>query len=362
MGEPDFITPQYIQDAAKAAIDSKKFFSYPPVAGYKDLRESLARKFQIENNISCTYENIVVSNGAKQSLTNVLECLVNPGDEVIVFAPYWVSYAANIALVGGKLVAALGKHKEGFELPIEDVEKLITEKTKLIMYASPSNPSGHVLSEKYLSELAKMLQRYPNVFVLADEIYEHLTFYDKTFSIASIPEIADRVITINGMSKAFAMTGWRIGYMCANIHIANACIKLQGQTTTGPCGISQRASYAALQGGKEEIEIMKKCYISRLATTKKFFEENTRMNIVEPKGAFYLFCSIESYIGKLTAEGKKILNATDMSFYILEEAQTALVAGDGFGVPNYIRISCAASDENLEMAQKNIVAALSKLK
>lgn len=362
LGEPDSLTPLHIQQAAKEAIDSQKYFHYPPVGGYKDLRETIAKKFREENNIQCTEKNVVVSNGAKQSLTNIFECIIDSGDEVIVYTPYWVSYKSTLDLCGAKLVPLFGDPENGFEPTHEMLEAAITPKTKAILFASPSNPTGHVLSEIYLRGMARMLMKYPNIIAVSDEIYEYINFYEKNFSLGSIPEISDRVVTINGVSKAYAMTGWRIGYITAHEDLANACIKLQGQTTSGACGISQRAALAAISGSKSEIYAMAENYKERCFSLVTKLRQFTMLNIIEPRGAFYLFCSIEKYLGSRYGDTVLITNATDFCIYLIEHAHVSVVASDGFGISNYIRISYAAADDLLDRAAERIAEALGKLK
>lgn len=362
LGEPDFYTPLHIQQAAKDAIDSKKYFHYPPVGGYKDLREAIAKKFREENNIQCNANSIVVSTGAKQSLTNIFECIINPGDEVIVYTPYWVSYKSTLDLCGATLIPLFGAPENGFEPTHEMLEMAITGKTKAILFASPSNPTGHVFSEKYLRGIAEVLKKYPDIIAVSDEIYEYINFYEKNFSLGSIPEISDRVVTINGVSKAYAMTGWRIGYLTAHEDLAKACIKLQGQTTSGACGISQRAALAAILGDKVEVDHMAERYKARCASLLAKLRQSTLLHIIEPRGAFYLFGSIERYLGSTYGETICIANANDFCMYLIDYAHVSVVASDGFGMPNYIRISYAAADELLDKAAERIAEALSKLK
>lgn len=362
LGEPDFFTPQHIQSAAKSAIDSKKYFHYPPVSGYKDLREAIAKKFREENNIQCSANNIVVSNGAKQSLTNIFECIINPGDEVIVYTPYWVSYKSTLDLCKATLVPLFGSPENGFEPTHEMLERAITSKTKAILFASPSNPTGHVFSEKYLRGIAEVLKIYPDIIAVADEIYEYINFYGKNFSLGSIPEISDRVVTINGVSKAYAMTGWRIGYLTAHEDIAKACVKLQGQTTSGACGISQRAALAAIMGSKVEVDYMAEKYKVRCISLLARLRQSTLLNIIEPRGAFYFFCSIERYLGSTYGETISIQNANDFCMYLIDYAHVSVVASDGFGMSNYIRISYATADELLDKAAERIAETLGKLK
>jgi aspartate aminotransferase len=362
LGEPDFFTPVHIQHAAKDAIDSQKYFHYPPVGGYKDLREAIAKKFRVENNIHCNTNNIVVSNGAKQSLTNIFECIINPGDEVIVYTPYWVSYKSTLDLCGAKLVPLFGVPENGFEPTHKMLEEAVTSKTKAILFASPSNPTGHVLSETYLRGMSEVLKKYPNIIAVSDEIYEHINFYNKSFSLGSIREISDRVVTINGVSKAYAMTGWRIGYLTAHEDLAKACIKLQGQTTSAACGISQRAALAAILGNTDEVQHMAERYKMRCFSLLSRLRQSTLLNIIEPRGAFYLFCSMERYLASTYRETIHIKNANDFCMYLIEYAHVSVVASDGFGMSNYIRISYATADELLDKAAERIAEALSKLK
>lgn len=362
IGEPDFPTPLHAQQAAKDAIDSNKYSKYPPVGGYKDLREAIANKFAVENNIVCTANNIVVSNGAKQSLTNIFECIINPGDEVVVFTPYWVSYKSTLDLCGAVTIPLFGDAKNGFEPTPEMLDRAITPRTKAILFSSPSNPTGFVLSEKSLRSIGDIVKKHKHVIAVSDEIYEYINFYEKNFSLGSIPEIRDRVVTINGVSKAYAMTGWRIGYLTAHEDLAKACIKLQGQTTSGACSISQRAALAAITGDQSSVRVMMEKYKWRCGMLLKKLKESTLLEIIEPRGAFYLFCCVDNYIGAEYNQNLQINNATDFCMYLIEHAQVSVVAGDGFGMPNYIRLSYATSDELLILAADRIASALAKLK
>jgi aspartate aminotransferase len=360
IGEPDFQTPQHIKDAAKKAID-EGFTFYTPVSGIAELRQAIADKLRNENNIDWKAENIVVSTGAKQSLANALMCLINPGDEVIIFSPYWVSYSEMVKLAEGETVLLEGPFENDFKATAEQLEKAITPKTKVIMYSSPSNPTGSVFTEKELREIAEVIARHENIFVISDEIYEHINYEPDYFSIGSIATIKDRVITINGMSKGFAMTGWRIGYMAAVKWLADACDKLQGQVTSGTSSITQKAAVAALKGDMGPTQEMKKAYLRRRDLVLGLLKEIPGVKTFTPKGAFYVFPDISEYFGK--TDGKTTIEtADDLCMYILNKVHVSLVTGDAFGAPNCIRISYAASDENLTEALRRVKEALALLK
>ncbi len=360
LGEPDFKTPDFIREAAKKAIDEGKWFSYPPVPGYPDLREAIVEKLKQENGIECTVNNIVVSNGAKHSIANVMLTLLNPGDEVIVYAPYWVTYVEVVKLAEGVPVVIEGGLDQDFKASAEQLEAAITDKTKAIIYSSPCNPTGAVFSKEELEAIAEVIKRHDGIIVIADEIYEYINFAGANHSIAAVPGMLDRTVTVNGVSKSYAMTGWRIGYICAPEWLAKAVNKMQGQVTSGVCSIAQRAALAAIQGGKEKTAEMVDTYRSRREMVYELLKDIPGLKINKPEGAFYMFPDVSAYFGKSNGD-EKIENASDMAMYILNTAHVSVVTGDAFGSPNCIRISYAASDDNLREALKRIKDALGKL-
>jgi len=359
-GEPDFPTPQHIKDAAKKALDDG-FTFYTPVAGYPDLKKAICDKFLRDNNLSFKPENIVVSTGAKQSIANVILCLVDPGDEVVIIGPYWVSYLEIVKLAEGNGVVVGGTIENQYKPRISDVEAAITDKTKAILYSSPSNPTGGVFNEQELEQLADVLLRHPNVVAIADEIYEYINFLGKHFSLGAIERIKDQVVTINGLSKGFAMTGWRLGYMGAPKYIADACDKIQGQITSGTCSITQKAAIVALNSDmKPTHDMCERFRIRRDLVLEKSKEIPGFVNFV-PDGAFYLFPEVSYYFGKKTENGEIIDTAMDLCMYLLNEAHVSTVPGDAFGEDNCIRISFAAADEKLVEAFDRMKMALGKL-
>jgi aspartate aminotransferase len=360
IGEPDFKTPKHICEAAKDAID-KGFHSYTPVAGIPELRKAIAEKFKRDNHIDWAPENVIVSTGAKHSLANVIQVLVNPGDEVVILAPYWVSYSEMVKLADGKSVIVEGAFENDFKATPEQVEAAITDKTKILMFASPNNPTGSVYSEAELRAIAKVVEKHPNLYVLADEIYEYINFREEGhFSIGSIPEIKERVITVNGMAKGFAMTGWRIGFIGAAKWIIDGVDKLQGQVTSGTNHIAQRASVVAWDD-MTAAETMRKAYLSRRDIVVGLLKEIPGFKVNVPEGAFYAFPDISYYFGK--SDGvTTIKNSDDLALWLLEKVFVATVAGSGFGAPNCIRISTAASEESLREAIGRISDAVSTLK
>jgi aspartate aminotransferase len=361
IGESDFATPHLIQEAAKQAIDTGKFFTYSPVAGYKDLREAIAHKLSTENHIPCTPEQIVVSTGAKQALANLFLCLLNPGDEVIIYTPYWVSYVCMVQLAGGKPVFVQGTQERNFEPTSEQVARAITHRTKAIIFSSPSNPNGLVLSKASLMDLVQVLERHPKVLVIADEIYEYINFMDEFTSIGSIPSLEGRVVTINGFSKSYAMTGWRVGYLAAPLWLAKACEKFQGQTTSGTCSIAQRAALAAFNVPAQQIQDMRKAYKRRIDLGMGYIQRMPGLVCNRPLGAFYLFPNISHYFG-YTNGSLTINNAEDFCMYMLQEAKVSIIAGTGFGIPACVRISVATSDEIIQEAMERMQQALNKLR
>jgi len=359
-GEPDFQTPQFIKDAAKKAIDEGHTF-YTPVAGYPDLKQAIVSKLKRDNNLDYKPENIIVSTGAKQAIANALMVLVNPGDEVIIYSPYWVSYSELVTLCEGKSVLIEGSIENDFKASIEQLKAAITDKTKVIMFSSPCNPTGSVFTNKELEEIAAVVAENPNIYVLADEIYEHIYFgTEKLISIASFPAIKERVVTINGVSKGFAMTGWRVGFMAAEKLIVDACDKLQGQITSGTCSIAQKAAAAAFNGDLAPTIEMNKAFLRRRDLCFNLLNEIPGIKVNLPGGAFYFFIEVSSYFGKANGDFK-ITNAEDLCIYLLQVAHVSTVTGEAFGAGDYIRMSFAASDENLTKAIAQIKEALAKL-
>jgi len=361
VGEPDFKTPAHICDAAKKAIDDG-FHGYSPVAGYPDLRMAIANKLKRDNNLEWGSENIVVSTGAKHSLANAIAALINPGDEVIIFSPYWVSYSEMVKLADGKSVLVQGAFDNNFKVTAEQFEAAITPKTKMVMFSSPNNPTGSVYTESELRDIANVVARHENIFVLADEIYEYINFTQGGhFSIGSIPEIKERVITVNGVAKGHAMTGWRIGFIAAAKWIADGIEKLQGQVTSGTNSIAQKAAVAAFNGTLDHAHEMKEAYDRRRKLVVSKLREIPGFKVNMPDGAFYAFPDISYYFGK--SDGKTtIKDSDDFCTWLLMDAFVATVAGSGFGAPNCMRISTAAADEQLEEACERIKVAVAKLK
>lgn len=360
IGEPDFKTPKHICEAAKQAIDNG-FHAYTPVAGIPELRKVIAEKFKRDNNIDWKPENVIVSTGAKHSLANALAVMVNPGDEVIIFAPYWVSYSEMVKLAEGTSVILEGAFDNDFKVTPEQLEAAITDRTKVVMYASPNNPTGSVYSEAELRAIAAVIEKHENVFVLADEIYEYINFREEGhFSIGSIPAIKDRVITVNGMAKGFAMTGWRIGFIGAAKWIVDGIDKLQGQVTSGTNSIAQRASVVAWDDMTAP-ETMKRAYLVRRDLVIGLLKEIEGFKVNVPEGAFYAFPDVSYYFGKTDGE-VTINNSDDLSMWLLEKVFVATVGGGSFGAPNCIRISTAASDEALKEAVARIKSAVETLK
>lgn len=359
LGEPDFKTPEHIQKAAKDAIDSGKYFAYPPVPGYPDLRKAIAEKFTNENGIPSEVANIVVSTGAKQSLANIFMSIIDPGDEVIVLSPYWVSYTVQIQLAEGIPVLVKGTIENDFKATAVQVAKAITPKTKALIYSSPCNPTGSVFTLDELKAIANVLKD-TDVIVIADEIYEHINFTGKHVSMGAFPEMQDQVITVNGVAKGFAMTGWRIGYMNAPLSIAKACSKIQGQVTSGANGIAQRATLAALTQDMAPTKKMAAEYLKRRELVHSLLVEIPDFKVNMPTGAFYFFPEISSYFG--TSYGDyKIETASDLCMYLLNEANVSLVTGEAFGSPECVRLSYAASEKDLKEAIRRIKVAVEKL-
>lgn len=360
VGEPDFYTPDHIKDAAKKAIDDN-FSFYSPVPGYMDLRKAIVAKLKKENNLEYTVDQIIVSNGAKQSVCNVLLSIIGPGDEVIVPAPYWVSYVEMVKLAEGTNVIVSAGIEQDFKITPAQLEAAITPKTKAIILCSPSNPTGSVYSKDELKGLAQVLAKYPNITILADEIYEHINYIGAHQSIAQFPEIKDRVVVINGVSKAYAMTGWRVGFVAAPLWIAKACNKLQGQYTSGASSIAQKAAVAAFEGDQSCVATMREAFLRRRNLVVDLCKDIPGIKLNVPEGAFYLFPDLSYYFGK-TAGARKINDAADLAMYLLEEGHVATVGGAAFGAPDCLRFSYATSDENLVEAIARIKKALAVLK
>ena len=359
LGEPDFFTPQFIKDAALEAMNNN-FTMYTPVPGYEDLRESIALKFKRDNNLVYTKDQIVVSTGAKQSIANVVLSLINPGDEVIIPAPYWVSYLEIVKVAEGIPVIVHAGIENDFKITGAQLEAAITPKTKLMLFSTPCNPTGSVYSKDELKDLANVLQKYPSLIALSDEIYEHINFEGKHESLAQFPEIYDQVVTVNGVSKAWAMTGWRLGYIAAHKDIAAACDKVQGQFTSATCSITQKAAIAAMNADPKVLDEMIGAFKSRRKLVLEALAEIPGLVSNKPGGAFYVFPNASSFFGK-SYNGRKISNSDELCMYLLEEGLVALVGGDAFGDPNCMRISYAASEKTLTEAMKRIKNALLNL-
>ncbi|MEG1544638.1 MAG: pyridoxal phosphate-dependent aminotransferase [Tannerellaceae bacterium] len=360
VGEPDFFTPDHIKAAAKKAIDDN-FSFYSPVPGYMDLRKAIVEKLKRENNLDYTTDQIIVSGGAKQSVCNTLLSIIGPGDEVIVPAPYWVSYVEMVKLAEGTNVIITAGIDQDFKITPAQLEAAITPKTKALILCSPSNPTGSVYSQEELRGLAEVIEKHPNIIVLADEIYEHINYIGAHQSIAQFAAIKDRVVVINGVSKAYAMTGWRIGFIAAPVWIAKACNKLQGQYTSGASSIAQKASVAAFSGDQSCVGEMRAAFLRRRNLVVDLCKDIPGIEMNVPQGAFYLFPKVDSYYGK-SADGRKINNAGDLAMYLLEVGHVATVGGAAFGAPECLRFSYATSDENLVEAIKRIKTALAALK
>ncbi len=357
LGEPDFNTPDFIKEAAIQAIHDN-YSSYSPVDGYVDLKKAICEKFKRDNNLTYQPNQIVVSTGAKQSIANVAMVLLNPGDEVLLPAPYWVSYSAISILAEATYVEIPSTVETDFKITPAQLEAAITPKTKMVFFNSPNNPSGTIYSEAEYRALAKVLEKHPNIYILSDEIYEHINYGEPNFSFAAIENMFDRTITVNGVAKAFAMTGWRIGYIGAPEWIAKACTKMQGQITSGANSIAQRATIVALQAPVSKIKYMVDEFRSRRDIVIDLLREIDGFKLNVPGGAFYVFPDVSAFFGK-EIKGYKIENAADFSMFLLAEANVATVTGDAFGAPTCIRISYAASEENLREAIRRIKEALS---
>lgn len=359
VGEPDFNTPDHIKEAAKRAID-ENFTFYTPVPGYMSLRKAIADKLKNENGLNYTPEQIVVSGGAKQSLCNVILSVINPGDEVVIPTPAWVSYVEMVKLAEGTNVLVPASIEQDFKVTPAQLEEAITPKTRMVLLCSPSNPTGSVYTKDELKGLVEVLAKYPDVLVLADEIYEHINFTGEFTSLGSFPEIADRTIIVNGVSKAYAMTGWRIGFIAAPLWVAKATNKLQSQYTSGASSVAQKAAEAAYTGSQQCVEDMRVAFQRRRDLVVSLAREIPGIKVNEPQGAFYLFPEVSSYFGKKYGD-KVINNAADLAMYLLEEGHVATVDGEAFCLPGYIRLSYATSDDNIREAMRRIKDALSRL-
>lgn len=360
VGEPDFNTPDAIKEAAKRAVD-ENFSRYSPVPGYADLRTAIVNKLKRENQLDYTINEVLVSNGAKQSVCNTVMALVNPGEEVIIPAPYWVSYPQMVKLAGGEPVIVEATFEQNFKMTAEQLEAAITPKTRMIILCSPSNPTGSVYNKEELKALADVILHHDDLFVLADEIYEHINYVGRHESIAQFPGMKERAIIVNGVSKAYAMTGWRIGYIAAPEWIVKGCNKLQGQYTSGPCSVSQKAAEFAYNDDQQCVEDMRLAFERRRDLIVRLAKDIPGLGVNVPEGAFYLFPKCDSFYCKKTTDGQVISNSTDLAMYLLETAHVATVGGDAFGDPACFRMSYATSDENIVEAMRRIKEALGKL-
>ena len=360
VGEPDFNTPDHIKEAAKKAIEDN-YSRYSPVPGYADLRKAVVETLKRENGLDYTVNEVLVSNGAKQSVCNTVMALVNPGDEVIIPAPYWVSYPQMVKLAGGEPVIVNAGFEQNLKMTAEQLEAAITPKTRMLILCSPSNPTGSVYTKEELAGLAEVIKKYEDLFVLADEIYEHINYMGKHESIAQFPGMKERAIIVNGVSKAYAMTGWRIGYIAAPEWIVKGCNKLQGQYTSGPCSVSQKAAEAAYSMPQDCVEEMRKAFERRRNLIVELAKDIPGLEVNVPQGAFYLFPKCSSFYGKSDGE-HTINNSTDLAMYLLEVGHVATVGGDAFGDSECFRMSYATSDENIREAMSRIKNVLAKLK
>jgi len=359
LGEPDYGTPDHIRDAAKKAID-EGYSKYTPVPGFLELREAISNKFKRDNNLDYSPAQIVTSTGAKQTLANLVFCLVNPGDEVILPAPYWVSYAGQVGLVGGKVVEIRADIENDFKVTPSQLEAAITNKTKAFIFSSPCNPTGSVYSKAELEALAEVFVKHPQITIISDEIYEFINYTGAHCSIGSIESLKGRVVTVNGLSKGYAMTGWRLGYMGAPIEIAKACTKMQGQFTSGTCAVTQRAAITALNDDHAPTHAMRDGFLKRRNMVADLLRDIPGLKINMPEGAFYFFPDVSSFYGKSNGE-VHIKNNSDLAMYLLEDGHIATVTGSAFGNDNCIRLSYAASEESLIEAMKRMKASLAKL-
>ena len=360
VGEPDFNTPDHIKDAAKRAID-ENFSRYSPVPGYMDLREAIVAKLKNENGLDYSVNEVLVSNGAKQSVCNTVMALVNDGEEVIIPAPYWVSYPQMVKLAGGVPVIVEAGFEQNFKMTPQQLEAAITPKTRMIILCSPSNPTGSVYSQEELAALAEVIKRHDDLFVLADEIYEHINYTGRHASIAQVPGMKERTIIVNGVSKAYAMTGWRIGYIAAPEWIVKGCNKLQGQYTSGPCSVSQKAALEAYTASQQCVEDMRVAFERRRNLIVELAKDIPGLEVNVPEGAFYLFPKCSNFFGK--TDGTRVINSsTDLAMYLLDVGHVATVAGDAFGDPQCFRMSYATSDDNIRESMRRIKECLAQLK
>ena len=359
LGEPDFDTPEHIKEAAKRALDDG-YTKYTPVNGLLELREAICRKFKRDNNLDFKPSQIVVSNGAKQSIANLCMALLNPGDEAILFAPYWVSYSAIVQVAGGTPVALKAGIEQDFKVTAEQLAEAINDKTRIVLFSSPCNPTGSVYTYDELKAIADVIARYPHVTVISDEIYEHINFTGKHMSIGTFESVRDRTVTVNGFSKGFAMTGWRLGYIGAPEHIAQACTKIQGQNTSGATSFGQKAAAHALDADMKPTDDMRERFLARRDLIVDLLKQIPGMSVNLPTGAFYVFPNVSAFFGK-NYNGKVIENSDDLALYLLGEAHVATVAGSAFGDPECLRISYAASDDDIKEAVRRIGVALAKL-
>ncbi len=359
LGEPDFDTPEHIKDAAIKAIHDN-FSHYTPVAGFADLKEAICLKLKRDNNLTYAPENIVSSTGAKQSLANAILAVVDAGEEVIIPTPYWVTYSELVKIAGGVVVEIRSTVEDSFKISPQQLEAAITDKTKLFMFSSPCNPSGSVYTKEELAGLAEVFRKYPNIYILSDEIYEYINFVGKHESIAQFDDLKERIILVNGLSKGFAMTGWRLGYIAASVEVAKGCEKIQGQMTSGTCSITQKAGVIALTGDLKPSFDMTEQFTKRREKTLELVKDIPGFKCYEPDGAFYIFPDVSSYYGKSTGD-ITINNSADLSMYLLNTAHVSSVMGDAFGEPNCVRFSFANSMQNIEKAWSRIKEALAKL-
>ena len=360
VGEPDFNTPDHIKDAAKRAID-ENFSRYSPVPGYMDLREAIVAKLKNENGLDYSVNEVLVSNGAKQSVCNTVMALVNDGEEVIIPAPYWVSYPQMVKLAGGVPVIVEAGFEQNFKMTPQQLEAAITPKTRMIILCSPSNPTGSVYAQEEMAALAEVIKRHDDLFVLADEIYEHINYTGRHASIAQVPGMKERTIIVNGVSKAYAMTGWRIGYIAAPEWIVKGCNKLQGQYTSGPCSVSQKAALAAYTASQQCVEDMRVAFERRRNLIVELAKDIPGLEVNVPEGAFYLFPKCSNFFGK--TDGTRVINSsTDLAMYLLEVGHVATVAGDAFGDPQCFRMSYATSDDNIRESMRRLKECLAQLK
>lgn len=360
LGEPDFNAPDFVKEACKKAVDDN-YSHYPPVNGYAELRDAISKKFKRDNGLDYSANQIVVSTGAKQSISNVVYALVNPGEEVLLPAPFWVSYAAMVQLAGGVPVIIPTKIENDYKITAEELKAHLTDKTKLMIYSSPCNPSGSVYTEDELKSLADVIKSKSDFYVVSDEIYEHINYLGKHSSLGTIPGVYDQVITVNGVSKAFAMTGYRIGYIGAPEWIAKACSKMQGQVTSAPSGVSQMAAKAAVEANPADVGYMKDAFLKRRDLMLQKLGEIPGLTLNVPEGAFYIFPNCQGLLGTKTEDGKEINTATELCMYLLETEFVALVAGESFGSPSCFRLSYAASEEQLLEAAARMKRAFGKL-